>query len=118
MLVQKKSRTLSSDFKHCGDEFLREIMVQMVIDSFINVRAMIELLQKTLPERKDVDIYMINNVRLRARRKKLELDSYNIQLDPKHFDSTFINSYVDTANNYTLGNDYCFCIVFPFISFV
>ena len=42
-------------------------MVQMVIDPFINVRAMIELLQKTLPERKDVDIYMINNVRLKLR---------------------------------------------------
>ena len=44
-------------------------MVQMVIDSFINVRAMIELLQTALPGRKDVDRHMINNIRLRARRK-------------------------------------------------
>jgi len=46
---------------------------------------------------------MINNVRLRTRRKKLELDSQNIQIDPKHFDSMFIISYVDSADNYTQG---------------
>ena len=35
--------------------------------------------------------------------KKLELDSNNIQMDPKYFDSTFINSYVDTSDNYAQG---------------
>ena len=78
-------------------------MVQIAIDLFVNVRAMIELLQKVLPGKKDVNIHIINNVRLRARREKLELDSKNIQIDPKHFDSTFINSYVDTVDNYTQG---------------
>ena len=68
---------------------------------------MIDLLQKTLFGRKDVDRHMIKNVRYRARKEKLGLDSKNIQIDPKHFDSTFINSYVDTANNYTQGlNNY------------
>ena len=34
-------------------------MVQVAIDPFINVRAMIELLHNVLPDRKDVDIHMI-----------------------------------------------------------
>ena len=53
-------------------------MVQMDIDPFVNVRAMTELLQKTLPDKNDVDRYRINNVRIRARKKKLELDFANI----------------------------------------
>ena len=63
------SQTQSGDYKRCGDEVLREITVQMAIDPFVNVRAMIKLLQTSLPGRKDVDRHMINNVRLRARRK-------------------------------------------------
>ena len=65
-------------------------MVHMGINPFINVRTIANLLQKALPERKDVDRHMINNVRIRARRKKLGLDSKSIQIDPKHFDTTFI----------------------------
>ena len=79
------TRTRSGDYKCCCDEILRTIMVQMTIDPFVNVRVMIELLQKALPGRKDVDIHMINNVRLCVRRKKLELDSKNIQIDSKYF---------------------------------
>ena len=41
----------------------------MAIDPFVNDKAMTELLQKALFERKGVDRHMINNVRLRARRK-------------------------------------------------
>ena len=78
-------------------------MVQIAIDPFVNVRAMTELLQNALPGRKGVDRHMIDNVRLHPRRKKLELDSNNIQIDLKHFDSTFINSYVDTVDNYIQG---------------
>ena len=44
---------------------------------------------------------MINNVRIRARKKKLEMDSANIEIDPKHFDPTFITSYVYIANKYS-----------------
>ena len=43
-------------------------MVQMTIDLFVNVRVMTELLQKEFTDRKDVDMYMINNVRIRAYR--------------------------------------------------
>ena len=76
-------------------------MVQMAINPFVNVSAMANLLQKVLPERKDVDRHMINNGGIRARRKKLDLDSKSIQIDHKHFDTTFIKSYVATNDNYT-----------------
>ena len=62
-------RTRSGDYKRCGDEVIRYIVVQIAIGPFVNVRAMANLLQKALPERKDVERYMINNVRIRARRK-------------------------------------------------
>ena len=64
---------------------------------------MSELLQNVLLEEKDVYSQMINNVRIRAWKKKLELDSANIEIDPKHFDSTLITSYIDTTDNYTQG---------------
>ena len=57
----------------------------MAINPYVSVRSMITLLQKALPERKDVDRHMINNVRIRARRRKLELDSKSISIDPKTF---------------------------------
>ena len=47
------SQTRSGNYKRYGDEVLREIMVQMAIDLFVNVRVMRELLQKILPVRKD-----------------------------------------------------------------
>ena len=97
------SRTRSGAYKRYGGQILREIMVRIAIDPFVNDRAMTELLQKTLPDRNNVDMYMLNNVRIRERRKKLALDSVNIQFDPKHFDRTFIDSYIDTAENYTQG---------------
>ena len=42
--------------------------MQMAINPFVNVRSMTNLLQKALPGR-NVDRHMINNVRIRARRK-------------------------------------------------
>ena len=62
-------RTRSSDYKRCGDEVIREIMVQMAFNHFANVKVMTNLIQKALPENKDVDRHMINNIRIRARRK-------------------------------------------------
>ena len=44
-------------------------MVPMAISPFVNVRAMKNLQQNVLPERKNVDRYKINNVRIRARRE-------------------------------------------------
>ena len=64
---------------------------------------MTTLLQKSFSERNDVDRHMIDNVRIRARRRQLELDSKRIRIDPKHVDSTFIKSYVSTADNYAEG---------------
>ena len=96
-------RSRSGAYARCGDEVLKEIMVQMVINPHVSVRSMTTLLQKLLPGRKDVDRHMINNVRIRARRRKLELDSKRIRIDPKHFDSSFIKSYVSTPDNYTEG---------------
>ena len=48
---------------------MHEIMVQMAIEPFVNVRAMKKLLFRVLPDRKHVDRHMINNVRTRTRRK-------------------------------------------------
>ena len=73
----------------------------MDINSYVSVRSMTTLLQKALPERKDGDRHMINNVRIRARRRNLQLDSKSIRIDPKHFDSSFSKSYVSSADNYT-----------------
>ena len=61
---------------------------------------------------------MINNVRISARKKKLEMDSANIEIDPKHFDPTFITSYVYIANKYSQENNYCICIYYLIIFFV
>ena len=36
------SRNRSSGYKRCGDKILQEIMVQMDIDPFVNVRVMTE----------------------------------------------------------------------------
>ena len=96
-------RSRSGAYARCGDEVLKEIMVQMAIDSRVNIRSMTTLLQKSLSERKDIDRHMINNVRIRACRRKLDLDSKRIRIDPTHFDSSFIKSYVSTADNYTEG---------------
>ena len=44
---------------------------------------------------------MINNVRMCARKKKLELEFANIEINPKHFDPMFIPSvYKDTTDNH------------------
>ena len=78
-------RTRYGDWKRCDDEVIREIIVQMDINYFVNVRTMTKIPQRALPERKDVDRHMINNVRIRARRKKLDLDYKSIQIDPNTF---------------------------------
>ena len=47
-------------------------------------------------------MHMINSVRICAR-KKLELESVNIEIDLQHFDTSFIAMYKDTSDNYTEG---------------
>ena len=78
-------------------------MIQMDIDPFVNVRAMIEWLRKTLPDRKFIDRNIWDYVRIRGQQKKLELDSVNIVIDPNFFDPTYITSYKDTSDNYSKG---------------
>ena len=38
-------------------------------------------------------------------KKKLDLDSRSIPIDTKHFDASFVKSYVDTDDNYTEGKN-------------
>ena len=45
---------------------------------------------------------MINNVRIRAR-KKLDLDNVDIAIDPKLVDTSCITTYRDMSDNYTEG---------------
>ena len=75
----------------------------MSIESLVSVRAIRELLSNVLPERKFIDRHMINNVRIRARQRKRELLNANIEILPKHFDTSFIETYNDTSDNYTEG---------------
>ena len=69
------SSTRSSIYKKCADHSLQEVMVQMSTEPFVPVRAVMELLFKVMPDRKFIDRHMINNVRIRARQKKTELEN-------------------------------------------
>ena len=104
--------TRSGDYKKYADQSLREIMVQMAIEYFVTVGAIKELLSRTMPDRKYIDRRMINNVRIRARKKRLELDDKNIEIDPKHFDTSFIVAHKDTSSNNTKDK---FLVVILFI---
>ena len=75
----------------------------MYIDPFINVRTTTEFLYNVLSDRKIIGRHMINNVRIRARKKTLELDHTNTDLDSKHFDTTTFTSYQDIAAKYNKG---------------
>ena len=75
----------------------------MAIEPFVSVRAVRELLAKVLPDRVCIDRHMINNVRIRDRRRKKELERLNIVIHPKHFDTSFITTYKDISDNYTEG---------------
>ena len=44
---------------------------------------------------------MINNVRIRARKKRLKLENADIEIDPKHVDTSFITTYRGTSDNDT-----------------
>ena len=89
-------------------------MIQIAIDLFINIRTMAELLHTALPNRKIIDRYMINNSRIRTRERKLELDYANIDIDHKYFDTSYITSYQDTADNHSKGK-YIFAVIVSFV---
>ena len=73
----------------------------MYIEPFVSVRAIRELLSKVLPENKFIDRHIINNVRIRARQRKRELENSDIEIHPKRFDTSFVETYKDTSDNYT-----------------
>ena len=73
-------RTSASSYKKCTDQVLPEIMARMGGSYSIDVQSKVEILRKALPERKDVDRHMVYNVRLRSRRRKLELNAGNIEI--------------------------------------
>ena len=60
-------------------------------------------IEPLLPYRVFIDRFMINNVRIRAGQRKRELEKSNIVIHPKHFDTSFIETYIDTSDNYTEG---------------
>ena len=62
---------------------------------------MTDQLKQALPDRKIIDRDMINNVRICTRKKRLELNSANIDIDPKYFDPTYITRQKDTADKYS-----------------
>ena len=95
------ARTRSSSYNKFTNQSLKESMVKMDIDLFVNVKAMIELLLKLLSDRKHVDTHIADNIRIRAWREKLELYHLNIGIEPRHCDTTFLTAYKGTANNYT-----------------
>ena len=97
------TRTRAVSYKKCTDQISSEIMVRMGSSYSIDIKAMAELLRKTLSERKHVDYHISYNVRLRACRRKSELESANIEIETKHFDESFIKDYRTISDNYSKG---------------
>ena len=50
-----------------------------------------------------MDRHMVYNVRLRARRRKLELEAANVEVLANHFDVSFIKDYKSNSDNYFKG---------------
>ena len=77
----------------------------------IDVQSMVEILRKALSERKDVDRHMIYNVRLRARRRKLEVGDKIVEILAHHFDTSFIKNYKSNSDNDSKGELLLICFV-------
>ena len=76
----------------------------------INVQSMVEILRKDVPERKHMDRRMVYNVRLKARRRRLELEADDVKVLANHFDASFIKDYKSNSDDYSKGM--CFnCII-------
>ena len=96
-------RTRASSYKKCTDQVLSKTMVRMGCSYSINVQSMVEVLRKTLPKRKDVDRHTVYNVKLRTRRRKLELEADNAEVLAYHFDTSSIKDYKSNSDNYSKG---------------
>ena len=95
------TRTRARSYSKCTNHVLSEIMFRMGGSYSIDVQSMVEILRKALPERKDADRHMVYNVRLRARRRKLELEDKNVEVLAHHFDTSFITNYKSNSDNYS-----------------
>ena len=54
-----------------------------------------------MPEKNVFDKKMINDIRIRVQKQCLEVEAADIEINPKHFDASFITMYKDTSYNYT-----------------
>ena len=66
-------RIRSGDYNKCAAQSIKEVIVQIDIEHLVSVRAIREFLSKEMSEKKYVDRHLINNIRIRARKKKLAL---------------------------------------------
>ena len=105
------SRTRARSYSKCTNHVLSEIMVRMGGSYSIDVQSMVEILRKALPERKDLDRHMVYNVRLRVRRRKLELEDKNVEVLVYHFDTSFIKNHKSSSDNYSKGELLLICFV-------
>ena len=103
--------TRASSYSNCTNHVFSEIMVRMGGSYSIDVQSMVKILRKGLPERKDVDRHMVYNVRLRARRRKLELEDKNVEVLAHYFDTLFIKNYKSNSDNYSKGESLLICFV-------
>ena len=69
------TRTRSGDYK-IAVQVLKESMVQIDIDLFVNIKVISVLIQKVLPSIKNVDRHITNNLRIRTRKRGKKLDIY------------------------------------------
>ena len=104
-------RTRASSYKKCTYQILCEIMVRMGSSYNIYVQSMIEILRKALPKRKNVDRHMVYNARFRARQRKSELESDNIEVATNLLHASFIKDYKATSDNNSKGK--LFIIYYP-----
>ena len=54
---------------------------------------------------------MVYNIRLRARRRKLELEDKNVEVLAHHYDTSFIKNYKSNSDNYSKGELLLICFV-------
>ena len=69
----------------------------------IDVQSMVEVLRNALPERKYIYRHIVHNVRLRAHRRKLELEAGNVEILAHNFDTSFIKDNKSNSDNYSKG---------------
>ena len=90
--------TWSVEFENCTHVVLKQIRLHVSINRFIRVRPMTTLF-KNLTFEQNIDRHMINNVRIRTRARKSELNNVKIDTAPRHFNTSFITTYDELFND-------------------